>query len=289
MLIVTYNGQLLQQVRVTRFLGLRGYALQHPLDDRSLKTSIYRKPTHTGSYLNYESNHPISAKRSVISSLLKRTENITLGGQEVQREKSRVKKELQANNYPAAMIKRVKTKLNRTSTTKGDKQSKGKTTKGGKLTIASIPYVSGLSEAISRNLAPLDIKTVSRAKQRKWNVMKGVKDALPADSQPGVVYALGCRDCSQVYIGETTRTAKQRIKEHKDHTKKGKDDMSAVAKHVIDTGHKIHWKPRIITTEKKPLQRKVREALTIHQVAKRNQDHLMNLDKGTELSNLWLV
>ena len=67
----------------------------------------------------------------------------------------------------------------------------------------------------------------------KWQLMKGTKDAIPADTNPGVVYALGCMDCSAVYIGETARSAKKRMEEHQRHTKRGKAEMSAIAHHVV--------------------------------------------------------
>ena len=49
-------------------------------------------------------------------------------------------------------------------------------------------------------------------------MMRGAGDRLEGVSEPGVIYALDCKDCPRVYIGETARTAKQRTREHKCHT-----------------------------------------------------------------------
>ena len=55
----------------------------------------------------------------------------------------------------------------------------------------------------------------------KWSLMARAKDNLPAEDTPVAIYALGCTDCPKVYIGETGRTAKQRAREHKCHTRTG--------------------------------------------------------------------
>ena len=64
----------------------------------------------------------------------------------------------------------------------------------------------------------------------KWQLMKNGNDTTPKEETPGVIYALGCTDCAQIYFGETMRTAKQRMREHKYHTRSGHLDMSAIAK-----------------------------------------------------------
>ena len=82
-----------------------------------------------------------------------------------------------------------------------------------------MPYVRGVSEAVARILRPLGIRTVMQSQQRKCVLMQGAKDRLPADTQPGVVYALGCKDCPKFYIEETARTAKKRAEEPLNHAK----------------------------------------------------------------------
>ena len=100
--------------------------------------------------------------------------------------------------------------------------------------------------------------------------------------QPGVVYALSCKDSSKVHVGETGRTAKKRTDEHLRHTMQANTDMSAFAQHVLTTDHSIHWKPQVLVKESNPKRRKVREALTIHRLGEK----AMNQDKGTNISKL---
>ena len=74
------------------------------LGNGHLQTSAYRKPTHTGRYLNFESNHPPSVKRSVVKSLISRTEFVSRNdGKEEEAHKITV--DLLANNYPRNFIR----------------------------------------------------------------------------------------------------------------------------------------------------------------------------------------
>ena len=49
--------------------------LSKPISN-SIKSTVYRKPTHTDRYLDYNSNHPISAKLTVINTLIHRAKQI---------------------------------------------------------------------------------------------------------------------------------------------------------------------------------------------------------------------
>ena len=90
-----------------------------------------------------------------------------------------------------------------------------------------------LSEAVSRVLTPLGIRTIMKPTTLKWSLIARAKDNLPAEDTPGAIYALGCIDCLKVYIGETGRTAKQ---EHKCHTRTHHTELSALARHAHTEG-----------------------------------------------------
>ena len=67
----------------------------------------------------------------------------------------------------------------------------------------------------------------------------------------------------------------------------GNSELSAIAHHVHETQHQIHWKTRIIAKERNTTARKIREALIIRRVDAKEK-RTMNQDKGIELSHLWL-
>ena len=54
------------------------------------------------------------------------------------------------------------------------------------------------------------------------------------EDQTGVVYRIQCRGCNKVYVGETKRSAGERIKEH---TAKIDNNLSAVSERHQKTGH----------------------------------------------------
>ena len=262
--------------------------LVHRCDDQ-LKTSVYRKPTHTGRYLNYSSHHPETNKRSVVSALLSRMKYVTLDDDSRGKEEQRVYDDLLRNDYPRSFVRRVHRKMKKAMPKDDAEQGNEQPPVKSPESTCCIPYVQGVSEAVSRILRPLDIRTVGRANKVKWSLMKGAKDVLPREQQPGAIYALGCQGCPGVYIGETKRTAKQRTKEHRMHTRLGHPKLSAVASHVHETGHMMHWIPRVLGCERHLVKRKVKEALLIGKLMNRKgQEATLNQDTGMEVSKLWL-
>ena len=106
--------------------------------DGSLITSVYRKPTHTCSYLRFDSHHPLSQKLSIPRTLFSRTDNVTLDKPLKQREFRTIEDPLKTNGYPRKFFNRRLIKKKQM-----DNNEKPKIT-------TSLPYVQGVTEPIKR-------------------------------------------------------------------------------------------------------------------------------------------
>ena len=243
----------------------------------NIEAKVYRKPTHTGRYLQFTSNHPDSAKRSVIQALYKRRSYVSNNEARAE-EDERVVKELEMNGYPGRFITGTISRLNQERHLEKAEHQQS-------LATAYVPYVKGISETIRRLLKPLNIETVMCPRTIKWSLMTGAKDSIPLTEQPGVIYSVGCLDCPLVYVGETGRQTKVRMKEHQAATRHGHVDKSAIALHAHMEGHRICWDPQIVAKEENTTKRKVTEALIIYETEQKSGT--MNKDSGLELSKLW--
>ena len=62
------------------------------------------------------------------------------------------------------------------------------------------------------------------------------KDPVPMDQHTGVVYQIPCSECPKVYVGQSGRTLKHRLTEHRRALRNGDVAASALAKHVWSSG-----------------------------------------------------
>ena len=81
-----------------------------------------------------------------------------------------------------------------------------------------------------------------------------------------VVYRANCWDCDSFYVGKTKRRLHDRKTEHFKALSQG-CHASALADHVISTGHNIKWDHfDILTTGKSDFQYKIKETLLISEL-----------------------
>ena len=78
-----------------------------PQPNGSLKTTVYRKPTHTDMYLHWDSYHHLSAKFSVINTLRHRAKTVCSNSQLLKEEEDHLNKVLRICKYPMWVLNRV--------------------------------------------------------------------------------------------------------------------------------------------------------------------------------------
>ena len=94
--------------------------------------------------------------------------------------------------------------------------------------------------------------------------LKSTNPTTGTEDRTDIIYNISCAECDSSYIGETGRSLKDRLKEHKRAFRLNNPSLSAVAEHAIDTGHKIGWDDaHIIDFETYFWPRKVKEAIWI--------------------------
>ena len=155
-----------------------------------------------------------------VETLMSRVEALSSSGVERAQEEKEVTGELKENGYPSSFVY----KHSCPSRPRPDREEqRPKTT-------LTLPYISNLSEAIRRVLTPLDIQVVFRP---LTTLRVPPKDRVPMDEQKGVDYSIPCTECPKVYIGQTGRSLKHRLKEHQRALRNGDMAASALAEHAL--------------------------------------------------------
>jgi hypothetical protein len=70
----------------------------------TLATEVYRKPSHTGQYLNFKYNHPLQVRRGLIHSVHNRASTICQERKDMFKEISNLRCDLQLNGYHHGFI-----------------------------------------------------------------------------------------------------------------------------------------------------------------------------------------
>ena len=115
--------------------------------DDFLLTSVYRKPTHTDQYLQWNSHHHLSAKFSVINTLNHRAKTVCSNHHQLKEEENHLPIALKRCNYTEWALTRANIKQKRkTNTNQGTIKNTNKTGSNNKPYIV-VPYMQGMNES----------------------------------------------------------------------------------------------------------------------------------------------
>ena len=177
--------------------------------DRKLTFTVYRKPTHTDQSLQFDSNQPLQHKLGVIRTLHHRCQTLCSNEDLKLAEIEHLKKVLSVSGYTKSAWETA------TKSSSPDSPLSRDTTSSvpnkGSITL---PYVGPATDAVARNIRKTGVKVHIKPANTIRSKLVHPKDKINTLDQAGVVYRIQCNDCPSLYVGETERRLKTRVKEH---------------------------------------------------------------------------
>ena len=187
-------------------------------DGDSFITSVYRKPTFSGVYTNFESFLPDMYKTGLIRTLLFRLYTICSNWGLIHSEIQHLKNIMKCNAYPDKFIDYIiKCFLNQLYMQRNT-SIPSSSYKKFQIFLPFLGSVSSkterlISKAFRQYLPDCRVKLISSASVR-LNSLFNFKDRIPKYLSSGVVYKFTCSRCNSTYIGKTKRHMRTRHCEH---------------------------------------------------------------------------
>ena len=218
-------------------------------DDKFL-TSVFRKNTFTGQYINFQSYCTKRRKVNLIRTLCDRAMKLC-SATYLDDEIKTIVTLMQDNGFPENLVQRTIQQRLQTKATKSDPMF------GPDLhTIAiKLPFLGSKSHQIDKNLNKMVKECYNSARPRviftsRSNFTPATKDHIPLFNQSKVIYRFQCH-CGNDYVGKTSRRLVDRVKEHvptcvrrflaDPHDQRAADTplvnaskRSSIAKHLLD-------------------------------------------------------
>ena len=93
---------------------------------------------------------------------------------------------------------------------------------------------------MARIFNKFDVKIAHKPTRTIRNELCNLKDKRSNNDRAGVVYGLDCESCPSIYVGESGRQVKDRMKEHQSDILK-KKPVSKIYCHTAETGHSFDF------------------------------------------------
>ena len=174
-------------------------------------TTVYRKPTFSGSYVRWNSFCSKRRKINLIKTLVHRAIQIC-STSKLTAEINNILNILSSNGYPPDTVKAViKSTLSHADDPKRFGPDKCPVT-------LHLPYIGETSDTFSKQISGAVQKCFGAVKLRvlfksKNMLPTSVKDVLPITTNSNIIYKYSCQ-CGSWYIGRTTQRLEERIGQH---------------------------------------------------------------------------
>ncbi|CAL8128770.1 unnamed protein product [Orchesella dallaii] len=239
-------------------------------DNGNIHRNVYRKKTHSGRYLNFDSYHPMCHKLSVIDSLSFRA-FIICDTEFLQSELDEIRRQLVRNGYPHRLIterfQRMELRASQWTIHRNLINEEDR-----KIRII-LPYMGPITTRITCYLrVKLDCNFGFHPGQKLNSLLNNAKEKRTRQSYG--IYKLTC-SCKSTYVGETKRSIEQRDYEHHHQL------TSAVNDHLNEFPSHHVVSASLIERENRTFHRKFKEHLWIIKCGD------MNRNNGQHINSIW--
>ena len=236
-------------------------------------TSVYRKPTFTGLFTDFDSFIPLSFKRGLIYSLLNWYFRICSSYYIFHSGVLKLKEFFVNNDYPVALFDCcLSIFLNKIFSPPINNITVPKC-----VVYFCLPFTSAhslqiwtkLIELVSSCFPQIDLRVVLKPGKHLSTFFQ-FKDPIPKFLKSHVVYQFKCQCCAALYIGQTRRHLHTRISEHMGISpltgkKVSHPSRSSILTHSTQTSHSISFHDfSILSSCNSPLELLIRESLLIN-------------------------
>ena len=237
--------------------------------DNTISTTIYKKPTHTDRYFQFDSHHPKHHKFAVAKTLHNRIDTHVTNSDDKATLHKQMQHTLTLNEFPRrfsclALKEKPRRPINSFQS------------------FTCLPYIHGTTDKIQRVLNDVGVKVAMRPFVTIGKSLPFPKDPLDVNEITGIIYQVPCHDCPFVYIGQTKRDLQSRLSEHKRAIKYQRPEKSALCENSITLDHIIDWnEATILSTEKDYTKRLFAESWLINK-----SSNVINRNDGNTLPSV---
>ena len=237
-----------------------------------LKFRVFRKPSHSNSYLHFFSFHPVSLKVSVAQGLFLRALRVC-SPEFLSEELDFIHSSLSGLAYPSHILRKSLSKAKYSFFKAVPRQDA--TLPHSRVCVPFVPSLNTRTQSLLRSNLNCNLSFSYPNKIKSVVVSNAPKHVSSAG-----VYRVDCKDCGKFYIGESGRSLDVRIKEHKSDFRRHNLN-NAMYVHSIDHNHSFDFNNAHLVFPCNDIHtRKVMESSVIRSFP----DQVVNLNSG--LSNV---
>lgn len=104
----------------------------------------------------------------------------------------------------------------------------------------SLPFYPKITNPIQAVLKHHGFHVVYKSNNTLKDLLCNLKDKIPQEEKSGI-YQIPCSNCPAVYIGQTRRKFKIRLREHRNAVENERANDSSVAAHTSTLDHTVDW------------------------------------------------